>query len=110
MKKLILIVLLFLLVGIGIVAWMVIGPGTGFKGEKETLYIRTNAATKQAVLDSLTANGIIKNQTVFSFLANRMQYWSQIKPGKYDIKKGSSVLSVIRMLRNGQQSPVNLVI
>lgn len=110
MKKVILIVLLVLVVGIGIVAWMVIGPGTDFKENKETLYIRTNAATKQAVLDSLTANGIIKNQMVFNFLADRMKYWTNIKPGKYDIKKGSSALSIIRKLRNGQQTPVNLVI
>jgi UPF0755 protein len=110
MKKVVLIVLLVILVGAGIMAWLVIGPGTDFKGEKESLYIRTNAANKQAVLDSLAANGIIKNKAVFNFLANRMQYWTNIKPGKYDIKKGSSTLAIIRMLRNGQQTPVNLII
>jgi UPF0755 protein len=110
MKKVVFIVLLVLLLGVGIVAWMVIGPGTGFKEEKETLYIRTNAATKLAILDSLAANAIVKNQGVFNLLADRMNYWTNIKPGKYEIKKGSSVLSIIRMLRNGQQTPVNLVI
>lgn len=110
MKKVVLIVLLVILVGIGIVAWMVMGPGTNFKDEKETLYIRTNAANKQAILDSLAANNIIKNQTVFNFLADQMKYWTNIKPGKYDIRKGSSVLEIIRKLRNGQQTPVNLVI
>jgi UPF0755 protein len=110
MKKVVFIVLAVLLVSVGIVAWMVIGPGTGFKENKKTLYIRTKAANKQAVLDSLAANGIISNQAVFNFLAERMNFWTNIKPGKYDIKKGSSVLSIIRMLRNGQQTPVNLVI
>jgi UPF0755 protein len=110
MKKVVLIVLLVILLGVVVVAWMVIGPGTNFKGEKETLYIRTNAANKQAVLDSFTTNGIVKNQTVFNFLADRMQYWTSIKPGKYDIRKGSSVLEIVRKLRNGQQTPVNLVI
>lgn len=110
MKKVVLIVLLLTLVGVGIVAWMVVGPGTNFKSEKETLYIRTNAANKKAVLDSLTVNNIIKNQTVFNLLADRMEYWTNIKPGKYEIKKGSSALEIIRKLRNGQQTPVNLVI
>lgn len=110
MKKVVFIVLLVLLLGVGIGAWMVVGPGTGFKEKKETLYIRTNAATKMAILDSLAANGIVKNQDVFKLLADRMDYWTNIKPGKYEIKKGSSVLSIIRMLRNGQQTPVNLVI
>ena len=39
-----------------------------------------------------------------------MDYWKNIKPGKYEIKKGSSLLTIIRMLRNGRQTPVNLVI
>ncbi|ANE49380.1 endolytic transglycosylase MltG [Flavisolibacter tropicus] len=110
MKKVVFIVLAVLFLGVGIVAWMVIGPGTGFKEKKETLYIRTNAATKEAVLDSLVAHNIVKNQGVFNLLADRMDYWTTIKPGKYEIKKGSSVLNIIRMLRNGQQTPVNLVI
>ncbi|RYE55267.1 MAG: aminodeoxychorismate lyase, partial [Sphingobacteriales bacterium] len=52
----------------------------------------------------------IKNESVFSFLAEKMNYWTKIKPGKYDIKKGTSLLTIIRMLRNGQQTPVNLTI
>ena len=39
-----------------------------------------------------------------------MKYWNYIKPGKYEIKKDASIFSIIRMLRNGQQAPVNLVI
>jgi UPF0755 protein len=110
MKKVVLIIALVLLVSVGILAWMVLGSGTGFKEGKETLYIRTKGTTKEAVLDSLVANNIIKNKAVFSFLADRMEYWNRIKPGKYDIKKGSSLLTIIRMLRNGQQTPVNLTI
>src|SRR5690606_32950146 len=33
-----------------------------------------------------------------------------IKPGKYKIEKGENLLTIIRRLRNGQQSPVDLVI
>ncbi|MES2883061.1 MAG: endolytic transglycosylase MltG, partial [Bacteroidota bacterium] len=32
------------------------------------------------------------------------------KPGKYEIEKGTSILSLLRRLRNGKQTPVNLVI
>lgn len=89
---------------------MFFGPATNFNEPKATLYISTKAATKSAVIDSLKKNNIIKNGGSFSWLADRMDYWSKIKPGKYEIKKGSSVLSMVRQLRNGQQTPVNLVI
>lgn len=110
MKKTVLVILLLLVVGIGIVAWLFLGPGTGFDSRKETLYIRSQAATKQAVLDSLEKNHIISHTSVFLWLANQMDYWKNIRPGKYEIKKGSSLLSIVRMLRNGRQTPVNLVI
>jgi UPF0755 protein len=110
MKKVFLIVLVLLLLLGGAAAWMFLGSGTGFNEGKRTLYIRSDAATKKAVLDSVQKNSIVSNTTIFNWLAGRMDLWSNLKPGKYDIRKGSSVLSVIRKLRNGQQTPVNLVI
>jgi UPF0755 protein len=110
MKKVFLIALVVLLVLGGAAAWMFLGSGTGFNEEKRTLYIRSDAATKKAVLDSLQENKIISNTSVFNWLAGRMDLWSNLKPGKYDIRKGSSVLAITRKLRNGQQTPVNLVI
>jgi UPF0755 protein len=110
MKKILLILLALILIVGAVGAWMVVGPVTWFSGSKEALYIRSDAATKQAVMDSLRTNKIIKHERIFSLLADRFNYWQSIKPGKYEIKKGSSLLSIIRMLRNGQQTPVNLVI
>ena len=89
MKKFLRIGLILLLVIVGIGGWIFLGSGTDFSSDKEYLYIRTNA-TKKAVLDSLEKNDIISNTTAFNFLANRMDYWENIKPGKYEIKKGTS--------------------
>ena len=110
MKKILLIILIVAVLGAALAAWLVIGVGTGFSSKKETLYIRTDAATKKAVMDSIRVNKIINNETIFNFLASRMGYWDQIKPGKYEIEKGSSILGIVRKLRNGQQTPVDLVI
>ena len=110
MKKIIGIALIIgLLVG-AVIGWIFLGSGTGFSASNEALYIRSNAATKGAVLDSLRKNKIITNEGAFSFLASRMNLWSNIKPGKYEIKKGESLLGIVRMLRNGRQTPVNLTI
>lgn len=110
MKKFIKIGLAVLVVIIAVGAWIFWGSATGFSANKEYLYIRSDAATKEAVLDSLDKNKIITNQTAFNFLANQMGYWENIKPGKYEIKKGASLVSIVRMLRNGTQVPVDLVI
>jgi UPF0755 protein len=110
MKKVIKIGLALLVIIVGLVAWIFLGSATAFSANKEYLYIRTNAATKEAVLDSLDKNKIITNTTAFNFLANRLGYWEKIKPGRYEITKGSSLLTIVRKLRNGQQSPVDLVI
>ncbi|MGV3657549.1 MAG: endolytic transglycosylase MltG [Chitinophagaceae bacterium] len=110
MKKLLFFLLLLLIAGAAVAAWLLMGPGTGFDANKETVYIRSNAANKAAVMDSLRSNNIVKNEKLFTLLADRMDYWQLIKPGKYEIEKGSSVLSIVRKLRNGQQTPVNLTI
>jgi len=110
MKKFVKIGLALLVIVAAVGAWIFFGSATGFSENKEYLYIRSDAATQQAVLDSLEKNKIITNKAAFNFLAGRMGYWENIRPGRYEIKKGASLLSVVRMLRNGQQSPVNLVI
>jgi UPF0755 protein len=110
MKKLLWIILILILFAGAVVAWIVFGSATGFSSPKKALYIRSNAATKKAVLDSLTKNNIITNETAFDFLATRMGYWNNIRPGKYEISKGANLLSILRMLRNGRQTPVNFTI
>ena len=110
MKKVLLLLMLILFVGAAIGAWIFLGSATAFNEKEKTLYISSKAATKQAVLDSISKNNILKNEGMFGWLAEQMGYWAVIKPGKYDIEKGSNLISVIKKLRNGKQTPVNLVI
>ncbi|HUC79647.1 MAG TPA: endolytic transglycosylase MltG [Flavisolibacter sp.] len=110
MKKIIRIGLAVLIVLAAAGAWVFWGSATGFSANKAYLYIRSDAATKEAVLDSLEKNKIITNEAAFNFLAGRMDYWENIKPGKYEVEKGASLVSIVRMLRNGRQVPVDLVI
>ena len=110
MKKLLLTLFILIIICGAVAAWIFLGPATGFSSSEKALYIRNNAATKKAVMDSLLKNKIITSETAFEFLANRLNYWKNIKPGKYEIKKGSSVLTVVRMLRNGSQTPVKFTI
>lgn len=110
MKKSIKIVLALFGILLALGGWFFFGSATGFTSRKETLYIRTDAATREAVMDSIRKNKIVSSISAFEFLASRMGYWDVIKPGKYEIEKGSGLLTIVRKLRNGQQTPVNLTI
>src|SRR5689334_2036924 len=110
MKKIILVVLLLLVLAGLFIGWKFIGPTTYFKGETKFLYIPSNNPGQRTVMELLERDSIVRSPRAFNWIAGRMNYWQQIKPGKYKIQSGNSVWKIIRLLRNGQQTPVNLVI
>ena len=102
-----LIVIVLLLVYTG---YLFFASNTGFREESKFLYIRTAKATYGDVLQTLKDSQFISNENAFKFLANRMKLEEKIKAGRYEIKKGMSLFDIARIIRNGKQSPVNLVI
>jgi UPF0755 protein len=109
MKKTIRFFFLVLLVITGWFAWQFFGPATAFDSQRYYLHIRTGA-TYQDVLDTLKKNQVISNPVIFNIIANRLDYPQKVKAGRYEIKKGMNAVNILRMLKNGQQDPVNLVI
>jgi UPF0755 protein len=83
---------------------------TKFAGESKMFYIRTDAANKSAILESLVKDSICSDPSGFEFVANRMDYWRKIKPGRYKIPRGTNLIGLVKILRNGIQTPVELVI
>ncbi len=110
MKKLLWAIFMVGLILILIVAWLLLGSGTAFDDKSKYLYVGTGKTDKVIVMDSIVDNNLLSHPIVFSLLANQMSVWEKLKPGRYKITKGESLLGVARMLRNNQQSPVNLVI
>ncbi|GAC1424767.1 MAG: endolytic transglycosylase MltG [Flavisolibacter sp.] len=110
MKKIILPFFLLVLIIVGWTVWVFLAPNTSFENSKKTLYIKTRAANKEAVLNALQKQKIIKSPAAFSLFAGWLNYWKNIKPGKYEIPKGTNLFNLLRMLRNGKQSPVNFTI
>lgn len=92
------------------IGWRFFMPNTPFKEDTRYLYIRTSDANKNAVMQSLTDSNLISNPGSFELLANKTGVWKRLQPGRYRIRKGTSLFTLVRMLRNGSQSPVNLVI
>jgi UPF0755 protein len=99
---------LILLAGI-IGAYLVFGPNTGSMKQGEYLYIRTGS-DYASVLKQLDEGGYIREMNSFRLLAERADYPNKVKAGKYKIAHGMSNYNIVRMLRNGSQEPVKLVI
>lgn len=101
--------ILFLLVAL-VTGWLFFGSATGFKGKEKYLYIPTNDATKEKVLHLIRQDSLVTRTGIFNLVAERVDYWATIKPGKYKVESGDNVVSIVRMLKNGRQTPVNLII
>ncbi len=109
MKKTILVVLLLIILAAGTIAWKILGPATNFDGKNYYLLIKTGS-TYEDVVATLEKDKVLNSLTFFSWVAHRVDYPQKVKAGKYNIKSGMSLLNIVRMLKNGQQEPVNLVI
>lgn len=108
MKKWIL-AFVFLVLVLGLfLGWKLLGPVTQAP-EGKYFYIATGA-TYNEVKKELTAKKVLRGTFWFDWLAKKMDYPSLVKPGRYLIPPRTSLLQLVRMLRNGRQSPVNLVI
>jgi UPF0755 protein len=109
-KKIILPILLVIIIVLAFLAWSFVGPGTAFDGKSAILQIPTHNQGRTTVEKKLEEADILAFPYAFNIMARQLDYWKNIKPGQYLIKKGMSTMDIIRMLKNGSQSPVNLVI
>jgi UPF0755 protein len=108
-KKLLLALLLLMLILACIFGYLLLGPATSFTSRSYDLYIHTGM--DYADVDSiLKQDEVISHPAVFNWLANRASYPGNVKAGKYEVHKGMNLLNLLKMLRNGRQVPVNLVI
>jgi UPF0755 protein len=107
-KKIIYTVLLIALLAGSFIAWKVLGP-TVSAPAKKYFYIKTGD-TYQNVLAGLSSENIISTDFWFGLIAKKLNYPAAVKAGRYEIKNGMSILSLVRMLRSGNQAPVNFVI
>jgi UPF0755 protein len=78
--------------------------------DKEEPYYLTipSNATFQQVSDSLSRNEVINDVITFSFVAKVLKYQESVKPGRYKISPRSNNINLVRFLRSGDQSPVNI--
>jgi UPF0755 protein len=109
MKRFLLTIVVVVLLALAFAGWRILGSGTAFSGDGYALYIRSGT-TWQQLQNVLATDTVIQSPTLFNWVAARMDYPANIKAGKYEIRKDMSILNILRMLRNGRQTPVQIVI
>jgi len=99
-KKILVIIALLGLVGCAFFAYYIYNaifiPNTAFENDKATLFIPSDASFND-VLGDLTP--LLIDIETFVVVANKKKYSINIKPGKYEIKKGMSNNDIINSLR-----------
>jgi UPF0755 protein len=109
-RKLILSVLIIAVLAGTFAGWQYFTANTAFPEKSKYLYIHTGHATWPEVMQTLRDSNLIKSPAAFNLLSTRLEIPEKLKAGRYEIKKGMSLMDIARLLRNGTQAPVKLII
>jgi UPF0755 protein len=107
--------LLFILSGTGLLTVLILillysrffAPNVFPDKSQQVIYIPTGSSFEQ-VMDTLESKLGINNANILRWLAEKKNYPSNIKPGRYIIDKGMTYNRLINILRSGRQSPVKI--
>lgn len=99
-------ILLLLVITAGMYAYRVIFRPVELN---ETIYIYIDQEKNyENVIAQLKENEVLSSEKIFRILAERMNYPNRVKSGRYAINDGMTMPEAIRLLRSGNQTPVNL--
>ncbi len=76
--------------------------------KQDKILLIPEGATFSDVQHILQEEGYVQDLLSFSVLAKLMKYNEYVKPGRYLLKKDMPNLQAIRLLRSGQQEPVDV--
>lgn len=110
MKRIISWFLILLLAGGAFTAWLLFGSATAFDENSRYFIIREGQTNKAAVLAILQEEKIVSGTAGLQIIGTVSTVWPKLKVGKYEVKKGQSAFAIARMLRNGKQAELRLVI
>lgn len=97
--------------GIAVFAYLVyilFAPNIFPKTEEKGYLCIPDSSTFNDVLDLLEKDANVFNFYSFKQASTLLQYGTKIRPGRYELKSGMNNFQLIRILRSGRQTPVNL--
>ncbi len=109
MKRIFTYSVILVLLATAFIAWRFLGSNTNFDEPRKSIFIKTGS-TFSDIMEQVKKENIVSNPGAFEWLAAKLGYDKKVHPGKYTIENGKSIFSILRQLRSGVQTPVNLVI
>ena len=106
-KKILFSVLALLILLVAFIASKFLGPAVSTPSG-EFFYVKTGSSYEDVKIQ-LVDQKYLKSTTWFDWTSRFLKY-NTVKPGRYKLTKGMSVVKLVRMLRLGDQSVLNFVI
>jgi len=100
---------LLLVILLGLLLYIFIVPATDFS-EKEKVFTLSQPISKEKVLEELHQNSVLQFPQIFAAFYNVYGNWESMQPGKYSIKKGTTLFQFARMLKNSRKGVTKLII
>lgn len=110
MKKISRYIIITILLLAVICVWLVFGSATAFEGKSKYIFVRDTGNIKEQVMKQIDTGHIVRFPGVFNLIASNADVWQRLKPGRFEVKKGENILTIVRTLRNNTQSPVRFTI
>lgn len=85
-------------------------PVTKFSNSEKIIAINSDETEKATFLNKLQKDSVIGSSAAFEKLGNVINLWSKLKPGKYKIKKNTSLISLLLQFGRKEQMKNKLVI
>ncbi|AYD46274.1 endolytic transglycosylase MltG [Arachidicoccus soli] len=107
--KLITIIILITLL---IAAWLLFSRATSFNGKLKHIYINpaSTLSFQAQIEEQINKGDIIDNVKAFNFFAQYSGAFTALTPGRFTIKKGESIYSIIQMFKHNRQDTVHFTI
>ena len=91
-------------------AYSVFVNSTHFEKAQTSFHYTKDAGGLDALADTLMAKKIIREPWSFKLIATILKVEDRMKSGRFMVKRHTSLLNIIRMLRNNRQATVKLVL
>jgi len=107
---------LFRLIFIGFItialafSWLLFTDGTRFNEKSSYFFIADSSSAKELVLADIKQSKLLKYPLILELYVNLTGAWDHLKPGKYEIKKGQSIMRIARTISLGRIAEMKLVI
>lgn len=89
-------------------AYILFMPNIFPKSEKKAYLCLPDSSKFEDVITLLEKKATVTNTSAFRQVASLLHYGDKVRPGRYEFKSGMNNFQLVRILRSGRQTPVQL--